>query len=146
MGATFRIPPLIRGLFGAAVGGTAGYFAFEWILRQGFYAMILPGAALGLGFGASTCERSSVYGLVSAILAVGLGVFVEWRFFPFVKDGSFTFFITHVHQLRPVSLLLIALGGVLAFWLGIGRTPVSRKDNPDRPTAEQERGPLRGTP
>ena len=32
-----------------------------WILRQGFYAMILPGAALGFGLGASTCELSTVY-------------------------------------------------------------------------------------
>ncbi len=137
MGANFRIAPLIRGLFGAAVGGTVGYFAFAWILSQGFYAMILPGAAVGLGFGASTRERSTVYKFVSAILALGLGFFAEWRFFPFVKDGSFTYFVTHVHQLRPVSLLMIALGGVFAFWFGIGRTPVSREDNPDLPTEGQ---------
>ena len=43
MGANFRIVPLMRGLLGAAVGALVGYFAFEWILGQRFYAMILPG-------------------------------------------------------------------------------------------------------
>lgn len=129
MDATFRIVPLIRGLLGAAVGGTVGYFAFDWMYSQGFYAMILPGAALGIGFGAFARERSTVHGVVSAILGVGLGFFVEWCFFPFRKDGSLTYFITHVHELRSVSLMMIALGGVFAYWFGIGRTPVNREDH-----------------
>ena len=38
-------------LVGAAAGGVLGYFAFFWIARQGFYALALPGLALGLGCG-----------------------------------------------------------------------------------------------
>ena len=137
MGADFKIARLIRGIVGAAVGGIVGYFVFGWIYRQGFYAMVLPGAALGIGFGASTRDRSTVYGIVSAILAVGLGFFTEWRFFPFIKDGSFTYFITHIHELTPVSLMMIALGGVCGYWFGIGRTAVSRENDADRPTEGQ---------
>ena len=30
-------------LCGAICGGALGYFAFGWMLNQGFYAMVLPG-------------------------------------------------------------------------------------------------------
>ena len=63
----------------------------------------------------------------SAVLAVGVGLFIEWHFFPFAKDGSFGYFITHIHE-RHFELIMIALGGVFAFWFGIGRTPVRRQE------------------
>jgi hypothetical protein len=39
---------LLRGLVGAVVGGVTGYYAFGWALSQGYYAMVVPGALLGL--------------------------------------------------------------------------------------------------
>jgi hypothetical protein len=141
MGNTFRIATLLRALIGAGVGGIVGYFAFEWILKQGFYAMILPGAAIGIGCGALTRGRFTLFGILSAILAVGLGVFVEWRFYPFVKDDSLSYFITHVHDLKPVSLLMIGFGAVLAFHFGVGRIPMNRMDAPDRTSPGQPPGP-----
>lgn len=124
-----RILPLIRGLFGAAAGGIVGYYAFAWVLSQGFYAMILPGAAVGFGFGVSSRERSAAFGFTSAILALGLGVFMEWRFFPFVKDDSFSYFISHIHKVKSISLVMIALGCFFAFRLGTGKVPKHREDN-----------------
>jgi hypothetical protein len=120
----FRIVPFLKGILGAAVGGVVGYYAFGWVLSQGFYAMVIPGAALGYGFGLLSRDRSTVYGIVCAILAVGLGLFTEWKFFPFIKDGSFNYFITHIHELIPVTLIMIALGGLCGYWFGIGRTTV----------------------
>ena len=38
-------------LCGAVAGGILGYFAFGWLLGQGFYALMLPGGLLGLGAG-----------------------------------------------------------------------------------------------
>ena len=42
---------VLRGLIGAAVGGAVGYFAFGWLVSQGFYAVALPGVLLGIGLG-----------------------------------------------------------------------------------------------
>lgn len=121
MSSTFRVGALIRGLVGAAVGVLVGYFGFSWILGQGFYAMILPGAAVGLGFGLLSGVRCKGYGILCAVLGVALGLFLEWQFFPFREDDSLGFFLTHVHELKPISLVMIGLGGLFAFWFGTGR-------------------------
>lgn len=126
-----RIAPLLRGLVGAALGGVLGYFIFEWILRQGFYAMALPGAAVGLGFGLLARERSIMHGVICAVLGLGLGLVLEWRFFPFIKDDSFSFFISHVHQLKPLSQMMIVMGGIFACWFGIGRSGTQREASQD---------------
>ena len=36
----------VLALCGAVAGGVVGYFAFFWVLEQGFYALALPGALL----------------------------------------------------------------------------------------------------
>lgn len=125
MGNTFRIATLARALCGAAIGGIVGYFAFAWFYNQGFYAMVLPGAALGIGCGAFVRGRFPALGIACGIAAVGLGLFTEWKFFPFIKDDGLMYFLTHVHELKPVSLLMIGLGGVIAYYYGAGRTTVS---------------------
>lgn len=93
--------------------------------------MVLPGAVLGMGFGLASREYSKFCGIVSGLLAVGFGLFMEWKHFPFIKDESFGYFITHVHQLKPISLIMIGLGGLIAFWFGVGRetrTPGESRD------------------
>lgn len=107
-------------LCGAAVGGTLGYFIFFWIVSQGFYGLILPGALLGLGAGVST-SRSVVPAIVCGVLAVALGLFTEWKFAPFKKDDSLSFFLLHVHHLSPVTVLMIAAGGWIGFWVPFRR-------------------------
>lgn len=124
MNGKFRIVPFLKGILGAAAGGVVGYYAFGWVLSQGFYAMVIPGAALGYGFGLLSRDRSTVYGIVCAILAVGLGLFAEWKFFPFIKDDSLNYFVNHIRELTPVTLIMIALGGFCGYWFGIGRTTV----------------------
>jgi hypothetical protein len=132
MQAKTQIIAMIRGLIGAALGGAAGYFAFGWILGYGLYAMIIPGAALGYGFGALAGERNTVNGIVSAVLATGLGLFTESSYRPFDDDKSFSFFVAHIHQLTPITLLMIAAGSVLAFWSASGSTRSTRHDDPPR--------------
>jgi hypothetical protein len=111
------------GLIGAVIGGAFGYLGFFWIARQGFYALILPGTLMGLGCGLLSRRKMLVLGIVCAVGALALGVFAEWRFAPFIADRGFGYFLTHLHQLRPVTLILIGLGGVLGFWFGQGREP-----------------------
>jgi hypothetical protein len=48
MSETSRFKNMVAGLAGAVAGGAIGYFTFIWIARQGFYALMLPGALAGV--------------------------------------------------------------------------------------------------
>jgi len=116
-----RTKNLMAGLAGALVGGAVGYFAFIWIARQGFYALMLPGGLAG--FGASLCarDRSVMRGVLCGVFALGLGLFAEWRFAPFIADASLGYFLAHVGLLRPITLLMIAAGGGFGYWFALGK-------------------------
>jgi hypothetical protein len=136
MNDSLKIFPLLRGLCGAAVGGLIGYFVFGWIIQQGFYAMVLPGAVLGMGYGLASRARSAVGGIISGVLALAFGLFMEWKHFPFVKDDSFGYFISHVHQLKPITLIMIVLGAFIAFWFGVGRDSIRQSNTRDDSTEQ----------
>jgi hypothetical protein len=106
---------------GALAGGILGYFAFFWIAIQGFYALILPGALLGLGAGIAK-NRSVLLAVACGLAAVALGLFTEWRFAPFVKDNSFSYFLIHALELKPLTLLMIGVGGLIGFWVPYRRS------------------------
>jgi hypothetical protein len=110
----------LLGMAGAAAGGAVGCLAFFWIARQGFYALVLPGAAVGLGCAALSRGKSNGLGIVCGGLGVLIGLLAEWRFAPFAADPSLGYFLTHLHHLQPVTVALVFLGGAFAFWLGRG--------------------------
>jgi hypothetical protein len=109
------------GLLGAAMGGCLGYFAFFWVAQQGFYALILPAGLLGLCAGLCARRRSVVLAVVCGIAGLALGLFTEWRFAPFVADNSLAYFITHVHQLKPITMIMLGLGVYLSCRLALCR-------------------------
>ena len=107
-------------LVGAIAGGLIGYFGFLWIARQGFYALVLPGGLVGLG--ASMAQnRSTALCVVCGVLALALGFLAEWQFAPFITDASLGYFLAHLHQLRPITLLMIAGGAFIGFWAPFSR-------------------------
>jgi hypothetical protein len=110
-------------LLGAIAGGTVGYWAFFWIVEQEFYGLILPGGLLGLGAGIVK-NRSWLIAVLCGLSAIGLGMYTEWRYAPFVKDESLAYFLAHILDLKPVTLLMIAVGGFLGFWV-----PFSRREH-----------------
>jgi hypothetical protein len=116
----------LLGLVGVIVGGAAGFFLFVWLVRQGYYAMMVPGAALGLLGGILLRSYSQAFGVVCAVLAVLLGLFTEWWTAPLLVDDSFKYFVTHLNQLKPVTLIMIGLGGLCAYWFGQGHERFSR--------------------
>src|SRR5687768_15518036 len=75
---------LVRGILGGVVGGVVGFFAFQWLARQGMYGMMIPGASIGLGAGLAARGRSAALGVLCAIAAIGLSIFAEWAVRPFV--------------------------------------------------------------
>jgi len=103
-------------LAGGVVGGIAGYFAFKWLLVRGFYALVLPGGLVGLGAGTFR-GRSRIIPIICGVLAIGFALFSEWRTAPFIADDSLGYFLAHVHRLRPMALIDIAIGGLLGFYV-----------------------------
>jgi len=120
MAKPLPLSALMMGLLGAVVGGCVGYFAFFWIAQQGFYANILPPGLLGLGAGLGARRRSTLLACACGVAGLILGLLTEWRFRPFVVDHSLGYFLSHVHTLRPLTLLLIALGAVVSYRLALG--------------------------
>ena len=110
---------------GAIVGGVVGYFVFFWLTRQGFYGLVLPGGLLGLGAGIAKCH-SRLPSIVCGVLALGLGLFTRWQYGHFDEDGSFGYFLSHVYQLSPVTLLMIAAGTAIGFWVPFRRVQSDR--------------------
>lgn len=108
---------LALGGVGAVLGGVAGWFLFFWIVRQGFYALALPGALLGIGAGALVRHRSIPFAVACGAGSMVLGALAEWRFRPFIQDDSLGYFVAHLHELQPMTLTFIALGGFFGFWL-----------------------------
>jgi hypothetical protein len=112
-------------LAGGIVGAILGYFVFRWIAGQGFYALAVPGTLLGLGWGLASRHRSYFDAAICGVLGLGLGIFSELKLAPFVADGSFGFFLKHLHQLKPITWIMIGVGVAAAVWLGAGRGPRS---------------------
>lgn len=91
-----------------------------FLADRGFYAMVLPGGALGLIAGIPR-SRSIAVPILCGLLAVVTGLMTEYRFAPFVADSSLGYFVAHVGNLSPVTLLLIGLGGLIGFWVPFRR-------------------------
>jgi hypothetical protein len=105
----------ILGLSGAVLGAVAGYYVCYWFLTQGFYAIALPGVFIGLGSRIFLRKNDLRVNIFCAVFALAAGLFVEWKFFPFIKDSSLFYYVTHLQLLKPVTWILIGIGTVLAY-------------------------------
>jgi hypothetical protein len=107
------------GLLGAVAGAIAGYFIFSWLLGQGFYALASPPALLGLGAGVCARGRSVPLAIVCAVAGLLLGLYCEWTFRPWVEDDSLPYFLHHLHELRPLTWLMLVTGVVVGYRLAL---------------------------
>ncbi len=110
----------LLGIVGAIIGGCLGYFAFFWIVNQGFYALIVPAALLGLGTGIAARQRIVPLAIICGIAGLILGIVTEWRYAPFKADDGFLFFVTHLHDLKPITLVMIVIGAFFSYRLALG--------------------------
>lgn len=111
-----KILQSMRCVAAAAAGGTLGYFGFFWAASQGLYAMVLPGGLIGIG-ATIWPVRSTWICWLCGLAALLLGIVTEWQYRPFKADDSLAYFVTHLHQLTGMTLLMIGLGAALGFWL-----------------------------
>ncbi len=112
---------LAAGLIGCLSGGAIGVMAFFMLAQQGLYALALPGALAGLGAGWVSGIQSKLLGVIAGCFALVLGILLEWKFAPFVADGSLQYFVTHLSSLRPATIGMIVMGAVFGVWFGRGR-------------------------
>ncbi len=117
---------LVPGLVGATIGGVVGYFAYEWGLRQGLVAGVVPGAFVGLGGGLLSARRSIARGVICGLGALGLGLFAVWKHL--AVPESLGYFMSHLHELSLLMMIMIALGTFLGFrWGGDSLKPLPGK-------------------
>jgi len=107
-------------LLGALVGGVVGYVLFFAFVRRGYYGLVLPGGALGLGAGFFR-TRSKAVAIVCGLLALGLGLFTEWRFTWRATEAGLGYFLLHVHELPRMTLVMIGAGALIGFWVPFRR-------------------------
>jgi hypothetical protein len=107
----------LLGAIGAAVGGAIGYLLFGWIATQGFYGIMIPGGLLGFGCGLLAWHKSELRGAACGLAAVVLGLYCEWKVFPFSKDGSLDYFIKHLDDLSLLTWIMVIVGSVIAYYL-----------------------------
>jgi len=75
-----------------------------------------------LGLAAGTFRsRSLTIPIVCGVLALALGLFTEWRTAPFIVDDSLGYFLAHVHKLRSITMIDIAIGSLLGFYVPFRR-------------------------
>lgn len=110
----------IRGAIGGVIGGVAGYFLFFFLVSHALYGLALPGGLLGLGCGLLSGRRSVAIATVCMFASAALGLYTEWRFAPFVADDSLEYFLTHIHELRRITHVMLLVGIAGAFLLGLG--------------------------
>jgi len=109
-------------LIGAVAGGILGYFIFIWLTRNyGALGFAIPGVAASIG-GASAGRCPSIFiAIACGIIGLLAGLFSAWKVVARVGDGSFSDFVLQAHQLSTLPLVLIVLGGLIAFWFPFRR-------------------------
>ncbi len=112
---------MLLGIFGAVAGAVLGHLLVFAIATQGFYAIILPGALVGLGCGALSGRRSVALGIICGFLGLAAGIYTQWRLAPFIKDQSLSFYLGHLADVNRMSQIMILIGAAFAFWFGMGR-------------------------
>ena len=138
-----RVASNLLGLVGAALGAMAGYALFQWLVRQNLYGLMIPGAMLGLGCSLLAQHRSPVRGIICGLAALILGLYTEWRFYPFRADGGFPYLVAHFFDLKPITQLMIGVGAVFAFWMGKDASPLfsfAQNARNDQPTKSKSGG------
>jgi len=115
-----------RRCVGGLVGVAAGTVAYCVLLQYDVHILAAVGAGGALGVSAAARTKSTVWGVVTAVVVVLASLLVEFWCRPFRADPSFAYFVAHLTELPRNSLVSLAVVAALGFWFGRGRTPAPR--------------------
>ena len=107
------------GLVGAVIGGVLGFYTFGWLRGQHFYGqLMIPGIFLGLGWPVCSPSIARPLGESSADWPRS-----DWGFIPNGSSGrslrtDLSYFLKNVGSHKPVTLLMLGVGALIAFWIG----------------------------
>ena len=116
-----RILELVPGLLAGVAGGIAASFLLKFLMAwQGLWMPIITGAIVGLACGQASPVASRARGLIIALFTLGLVVVIQWQRWtpPFETDGSLSDYVQHLHELPAMTLVLMAINVVIAYWWG----------------------------
>lgn len=108
---------------GAAVGGLVGVVGYFWLLRQGYYALVLPTGLVGVGCGQFARRPSTARGVICALLGFAAGFTCEWKSTIPLLDKGLGEVLGQLGNFQPVTWLMLGLGTALSFWMGQGVRP-----------------------
>lgn len=114
----FPIKNFALGILGGIAGGIAGGFICKFIAGQGFYAGMIPGAMVGLGFAFAARKGHLLFGVASGILGLVTGLVTEWQVFH--SDQTFFESIVQLKKEGIVTWVMLGVGTLLAFSFGKG--------------------------
>jgi hypothetical protein len=121
----FPIKNFAMGIVGGIAGGIVGGFICKFLADQGFYAGMVPGALVGLGFSLAARQGHLGFGVVSGILGLLAGLITEWKIFH--AEQSFFNSIVDLKDEGIVTWIMLGIGTVLAFSIGMGNKYNARK-------------------
>jgi len=110
-----------RGLLGAVIGGGAGWYAYFWLLNQGYDGLMIPAALVGVGFSMFSRRSAWSFGLACAGMGLGLMLVCEWQSILKFRGGPFLDLLTNLHTLNTPNKIMLGAGTLIAFWIGKGR-------------------------
>ena len=110
---------LIKALSGSVAGVIIGVAGFTFLLKYGLYAIVLPGAAVGLGTGLMSRRASWTFAIYSGVVGAVLCLLLHWKYFR--AGTAFSEFLGDLGNLPTDIKLRMAAGVVAAVWFGRGR-------------------------
>ena len=116
----FPIKNLALGILGGIAGGIAGGFICKFLAGQGFYAGVIPGAMVGLGFAFAARKGHLLFGFASGILGLVAALVTEWQVFH--SDQSFFESVAQLQKEGIVTWVMLGVGTLLAFSFGKGNS------------------------
>jgi len=61
-------------------------------------------------------NRWRYWAWICGLAALVLGIFTDWQAEPFRADAGLGYYVMHLHQVQPVTLIMIAVGAAVGFW------------------------------
>ncbi len=79
---------------------------------------------VGMGASLLSSRPSDLRGLITGVGGLAIGLYSEWANFPFNADPGLSYFLGHIHTLKPLTLIMILVGTIVAWkWGGEAMRP-----------------------